>query len=469
MFLFYAFLRKGIAGHQYGGYSDATAFPLTFNHAGTHTVNILEKAQTGPVVSIRVEIPEKELEPHFEKAYQKARKTLNLDGFRPGKVPMSIVKKRYGEAIRYEALEDIIQKVYPDVLEETELRPLTPGDIKESNYQPGESLTFTVSVEIPPDFELADWRNLSFTEDRIEVTEQDIDRHLDHLRKDNAIISERLEDEGAENGDRVTADFQEVDEQGTVVIGSKQEDIHLTLGEGMIDKQAEEALLGIRPGETRRVTITEKHVDEASGEEHTHTIDFNVTAKTVENVELPELDDDFATMVDDSLETFDQLKEKVRDDLKQFGEYQAKQTTANRIMDALVRAHEFDVPPSLLEETIQRMVESRHEESGNMIPKEQIREQVKDTAKNQLKWYFIRDRLLDDLDLEVTDEDVDEALQKRADASGMDLESLKFMFGSGERRDQLERELLDSKLMDALHDGMQKEEQVVEFSSLFAR
>ena len=158
----------------------------------------------------------------------------------------------------------------------------------------------------------------------------------------------------------------------------------------------------------------------------------------------------------------DDLRAAVRKDIEAYAKYHVDQRMADTILNTIVDAHDFALPPTLLEETLGRMLERQKEESQNMVPEDTLRENLKPYAERQLKWFFLEQKLIEAIGVEVTDEDIEKHLEIRAQqVPDTDLESLKLMFKAGERREMLANEIVKGKLMDELRNGMKLVEEKV--------
>jgi trigger factor len=429
-------------------------------------VKVGKPTREGVIAKFKVEMTAEELEPHFEKAFKKTAKTIKLDGFRAGKVPVSVVKKRFGDAVRAEAIDDILQETYAKALPETDLRPLTPAKIEDVDFDPEKHLNFVCVVELAPEVVADKWQKLEIEKEVPKITDEDIDRHLDSLRREKAIVTDRPEGEAAEMNDRLKADVQEVDGDGVPVIGRKSEGMNVEIGSGVLGKGSDEQLVGIKVGETRRVMI-KRMKTEKDGSQNEVDLGWDVTPTSIEKVELPEMDADFAGQINEEFKSFDDLKEDVKKQLENFANFQAEQRVAGRMIDAVVDAHEFEVPPTIVEQTLEEMIKSRKEETGGMIPEDTLRESMKPVAERQIKWFFLRQQMIKDLELKATDEEIDKHIENYASKNeGVDLESLKTMFKAPDKREQLTDEIIQGKLMDAIKEGVKFKDKEVEFNAI---
>ena len=417
----------------------------------------------GILVKFRVELDADEIKPHIEEAFKKAQKDAKLDGFRKGKVPMAVIEKRFGTSLKADAAEEIIKETFPKALQEAKVDPVAPGNVEEVDYDPEKHLKFTAVVEVEPEFEADKWKGLSVEKEMPQVTDNDIDLHLNGMRRERAIISDRTEGEAAEMGDRVTADLQELDEGGLPIIGHVHKDAVFELGQDALGHGSDELIVGVVVGESRNVK-THRHVHDEQGNPATEDVQWQVNVKKLEKIELPELDDAFAQSVDEKFETMQALRDDVRQQLENYATYQADQRLEGRLVEAIVDAHEFEVPPSLVEDTIGRLYEEQPENVRNGMDEKVLREQLKPYAERQLRWYFLRSKLIDDLKLEATNEDIDKHIEEYAERTeGANIKDLKLMFGGGENRQRLADEIVGRKLIDALKQGVKLKEKKVDF------
>lgn len=431
-------------------------------------MTILEQTQDGAIVKLKVEIPEEDLQPHFEKAFRELQKTLTIDGFRKGKVPFSIVKKRYGESVRWDAIDSFIKDTYPEILDKSGLRPITPGDIQDPAYEPGGPLTFTVVFELFPEVEIGDWKKMTVMKEKALITDADVDNYLETMRRHKAVISHRPDDEGAADMDRLTIDIQEVDAAGTVIVGHRRDDLKIDIGRGMLGENTDEQLIGVKKGEARTIKSKRQRIDD-NGKEFTEDFGWVITVNSIEKVDLPELDADFATQVNPDFQSIDDLRKNVSSELEGYAAYIVNQRFADRLIDKIVEETPFDIPPSLLAETLEHMVQRHRQESEDLVSEDVLRKSLAEQAEKQLRWNFIKEKLIEDLELKATDEEVEKQLELRAEHSTDDLESLRLMFKSGEKREMLEREIIESKLMEVLANGVQVDERPVELMTLIGK
>ncbi|MBZ0263224.1 trigger factor [bacterium] len=452
-------------------------------------MNILEQKTENGIGEIKVELTWEELEKEFEKGYRKKQKNVEMPGFRKGKVPLSMVKKQYAEVVQAETIDSMINSSYPEMLEETGLRPVAPGEIKDIQYFDGERVEYVAVVELKPEFELADWQSEKLQRDIPEISDEQVTLQLEQIRKDKAIVRERDKDENAVAEDILTVDIQKLDESGVPIIGDKHEDARIPLNENILGENTDTQLIGVKLGETRKITSTEESTDE-QGNPVVGKIGWEILVKKIEEISLPDLDDDLAVQVSEEFKTLDDLKSGVKKSLQDQAQYMANQRLSNRMIDKMIELHDFPLPPTLMAETLERLIDSHKQQNEqdhhhhdhdhdhdhdhehhhhHNNDHAALEKEYAPVAEKQLKWYFIRDKLIKLNNLQPTEEAIDEEIQKYADRSGRELEQLKLIFKQGEMRENLEREILDGKVMELLRNGFKYDDRTTTLDELYSQ
>ncbi len=420
----------------------------------------------GVIAKFTVQLTLKEITPTIEEAFKDAKANVKLDGFRPGKIPMAVLKKRFGNAIHAEALEKIFKDVYPKAIAKTDLQPLTPANIEDVDFDPEKHLKFTAVVEMAPEFEADNWKGVEIDREIVKITDEDVARHIESLRNDKAIVSECPEDGAAEMNDRLKANVQELDGKGEKKEGRYSEGMGVNLGMSVLGKGTDDQLVGVKVGETRTLK-TERTSTDKDGQESIVKFGWEVEVINIEKVDVPEFNDDFAVSVNEKYENTEDMTKDVRSQLDNFAKYQVDQRMAGRLLDAVIDAHEFEVPPTLVEQTLEELVESKFKESGSMIPKDSLRDNLKDIAERQIRWFFLRSKLIDTMEIKASDEDVEKQITSYAEKTeGVDIKMLTEMFKEEERRQQLVDEIIQGKLMEELKENAKINEKEVDFVSV---
>ena len=318
----------------------------------TVTVETLEKLER----RITLNLSAQEIGQEVDNRLKRLSRTVKADGFRPGKVPMSVVAQRYGYSVQYEVVNDKVGKAFSDAAAEAKLRVAGTPRIAQKDEAPEGHLAFDATFEVYPEVRLGDLSALEVDRIATEVTEAAVDRTIDILRKQRRTFAQRPASEGAAETDRVTIDFEgKID--GEPFAGGKAEAFQFIIGEGQMLEQFDLAVRGMRVGESKTFPLqfpADYQGQDVAGKE----ADFLVTMKKIEAAHLPEVDDPFAKALGIKEGTVEALRSDVRKNLEREVKFRLMSRNKAAVMDALVKSAELDVPKSLVDSETERMVES---------------------------------------------------------------------------------------------------------------
>lgn len=331
-------------------------------------MEVTETRSDGLSREFRVLIPASDLDTRLTEKLEGMKDQVHLKGFRPGKAPVSFLKKTYGKSLMGEIVQQAVNEGSRQALDERELRPAREPKLDfeqemEDVISGKADLAFTMSVEVMPEFELADMSGLKVERPVAEVEDEDVDDALKRLAEQNQSYSPKPEGEAAAEGDRLTIDFKG-DIGGEPFEGGAAEDQHLVLGSGQFIPGFEDQLMGAKAGEERDVNITfpeDYGAKELAGKE----AHFAVTVKEVAAPDEISIDDDLATRM--GFENLAQLKDAVRGRLKEDFAARSRVHLKRAILDALDEAHDFELPPGMVDsefEQIWHQVEHEMEHHG---------------------------------------------------------------------------------------------------------
>lgn len=315
------------------------------------TVETLEKLER----KITLTLPVGAIQSEVEARLKKIARTTKMDGFRPGKVPMNVVTQRYGYSVHYEVMNEKVGEAFANAANEAQLRVAGQPRITESEASPEGEMAFDAVFEVYPEVKIGDLTTAEVAKITAEVTDSAIDKTLDILRKQRRTFAQRAQDAAAQDGDRVTVDFEgKID--GEVFAGGKAEDFQFIVGDGQMLKEFEDATRGMKSGESKTFQLAfpaDYHGKDVAGK----TADFLVTLKKVEAAQLPEVNEALAK----SLGIADATVEGLRADIKKNLEREVKSRLLARnkqaVMDALVAKAELDLPNTSVQAEISRLLE----------------------------------------------------------------------------------------------------------------
>ena len=304
---------------------------------------------------IEIIVPNEELQPHFEKAYREEAKNITLPGFRRGKVPVQIIKKRFGREIEYQVIEKLSNEFFRQAIEERDIKPIGQPVLHDLDFKPGEPLTIKVAYDTEPDVVAKDYKGLQLERLSHEVTDEEVDDELQRIRKSRRHLEE-VEKADDENF-LVTIDIQMLDDDGNPVPGQRNENMKVELDDEDMNRDLVAELMNMKAGEEKDVELTHAHGD------HEHTEKAHVKVLRVERVTLPEMDDDFVKEYSgNDISTVKELREKIHDRLVEIWANRYKQQLENDLVGEIVKRNTFAVPQSIVDGIIDDWVKQVQEQ-----------------------------------------------------------------------------------------------------------
>ncbi len=296
------------------------------------------------------------IQSEVESRLKRLARTVKADGFRPGKVPMSVVAQRYGYSVHYEVMNDKVGQVFNEAVNEAKLRVAGSPKITEKDGAPEGQVAFDATFEVYPEVKLGDIGTAEVERVSTEVTEAAIDKTLDILRKQRRTFQQRAAAEGAAEGDRVTIDFEgKID--GVPFEGGKAEAFQFIIGEGQMLEQFDAAVRGMKAGESKTFPLqfpADYHGKDVAGKE----ADFLVTLKKIEAQHLPEVNEALAKSLGIKDGTVEALRADIKRNLEREVKFRVLARNKASVMDALIKVAELDVPKALVSGEVERMTES---------------------------------------------------------------------------------------------------------------
>lgn len=413
------------------------------------------------------EVSAEQFEEALDQAFKKVVKDIEVPGFRKGKVPRIIFEKRFGvEALYQDAIDIVLPNAYVEAIEETKIEPVDQPSIDIEEIERGKNLVFTAEVTVKPEVKLGEYKGLKVEAQDVTVTDEDVEEEI--KREQERFAELIVKEEGTvEEGDTVVIDFEGFIDD-VAFEGGKGENHSLEIGSGQFIPGFEEQLVGKASGEETDVHVTfpeEYHAEDLAGKEAT----FKVKIHEIKVKELPELDDEFAKDVDDEVETLDELKAKKKEQLEAQKKQDAENQTKNTLIQKAVENAEADIPEAMIHKEVDRMMnelEQNLQMQGMTIDmyyqfsgqdEAALREQMKEDAKKRVMTSLTLEAIAQTEEIEVSDEDVANEMEKMADMYGVEKDQIEQMLGGNTT--MLKDELKIQKAIDFLVDQSETIEQ----------
>ncbi|WP_213954220.1 MULTISPECIES: trigger factor [unclassified Variovorax] len=322
----------------------------------TVTVETLEKLER----KITLTLPVGSIQNEVDSRLKKLARTVKMDGFRPGKVPMNVVAQRYGYSVHYEVMNDKVGEAFSQAANEAKLRVAGQPRITEKEEAPEGQLAFDAVFEVFPEVKINDLSGATIERLTADVSDEAIDKTLDILRKQRRTFAQRALDAQAQDTDRVTVDFEgKID--GETFQGGKAEDFQFIIGEGQMLKEFEDAVRGLKNGDSRTFPLSfpvDYHGKDVAGKQ----ADFMVTVKKIESTNLPEVNEQLAKSLGIAEATVEGLRADIKRNLEREVKFRLLSKNKTAVMDALIANAELDLPKASVQQEVQRMVEGARAE-----------------------------------------------------------------------------------------------------------
>jgi trigger factor len=403
-------------------------------------IQITPKKSDGVERLLQIEVPAETVRDAQEKTARRYASKVRIAGFRPGKAPAHVVLKRYGDAIRQEAVESIVQEAYKQVVEQEKLKLAAQPHVHDLKFGEGQPLSFELHLEIRPEVELARVSGFRVVRSERSISDQDVREQIDQIREQKAAWMP-VEERPIE-GDMVTVVLATADESGEMPEGRE---FRLVLGGGQAIAGIEELIMETAVGGTseRPVRWPDDFPDEA---QRSKTKPVRVTVKDVKRKSLPALDDAFAGEIGD-FENLDALKKAVRDDLEASAKREADADVRSKLLDEIIGANQFDVPPSWIAQLVEAYGQAYQVPEGE---KEKFSTQFRPMAERQVRRDLVIETIAEREKLVATEADIDDRVVELARKAGKEPGKVYSDLQQAGRLKELERGLTEDKVFNWL-------------------
>ena len=424
---------------------------------------------TGPLErSVTVDVPEERISSAVEERLQSMTRTSKIQGFRPGKAPLRVIKQRYGPQVRREVVEKLVSSSFYEAVSKEDLKPVGAPLIDPLREEVGAGLSYTATFEVMPEFELKPVEDMEIEKPACPITDADVGEMIERLRRQrrNFQVVERA----AQEGDRINVNYQgRVDGEASENLGSENTDIEI--GEKMYIEGLEEGLIGATAGESLKLNLTfpeNYNNEELAGKPVVFEMQVNHVAEAV----LPELDAEFFKAFgvhDDDEEKF---RQEIRQHMEREVEVAARTRFRDSIMQALYEANEIDVPNALVNAEFQRMQEmfvndmKQRGISSEVFSKVADSAELKSTARRQVALQLLTAQIISSQNLRANPEKVREIIEKRAQSYEDSSTLVNWYYNDKQRLAEIESLALEDEVINWISTRSKVKELAVSFDEL---
>ena len=379
-----------------------------------------------------------EIKDSFINEFNKVKSNHTPNGGRKGKVfgrDLELFKKNYGTAIEANFAEKSLNEYYQKAIQEKKLNPINQAEVSNLEFSEGNSLEFTLSFEIVPEIKLPNYeKKFKIKMIKYKSSQEDVDHALEEVRQQHSNL--RTVDDGAKSGNFIMGDFQELDDSDFPIIGKKLEKQYIKLGIGAFTGATEKELMGAKPNDKRKITVDYGEGKKSKYELHVHKVEEQL---------LPELNDELAKTVSPDLKKLSDLKKKLKDNIQKSIDDDYEKRKREELINYFVEKTKLQAPESMVSRYLDKFIEEQMKKNNN-LDKEKLREESKSIAEFNVKWFIIKDSILEKSKVSVTDNDLDKEIKKIIDEGTDDKKKILDFFAAPQNRESLHSNLINEKL-----------------------
>jgi trigger factor len=432
------------------------------------TVETLDKLErkmtlTLPLAAVQAEV---------DARLKKLARSVKMDGFRPGKVPLNVVAQRYGYSVQYEVVNDKIGEAFANAVGEAQLRVAGQPRISEKEGAPEGELAFDAVFEVYPQVKIGDLCAAEVEKITTEVSEEAVDRTLDILRKQRRTFAQRAHDAAAQDGDRVTVDFEgKID--GEPFEGGRAEGFQFLIGEGQMLKEFEDAVRGMKVGESKTFPLAfpaDYHGQDVAGK----TADFLVTVKKIEAAHLPEVNEAFAKSLGIEDGSVAGLREDIRKNLEREVKFRLQARNKRAVMDTLLSVAELDLPNASVKAEIDRLAEGARAELKQRGVKDADKAPIPDDifrpqAERRVRLGLVVAELVNANNLHATPEQVRAHVEELASSYEQPADVVRWYYSEPRRMADVEAIVIENNVTEFVLSKVKVKERSIGFDELMGQ
>ena len=393
-----------------------------------------------------------EVKTDIETEVRKQTKNIQLSGFRKGKVPLSLLKKMYGDALEHEASEKVANNQFWEIAKEKHLHPIGQPALTEIKLNPGADLFFKVKYEVMPKLEVKDYTGLEIEIPSYEITDDDVESEIKYIL--NANRTTEKADVVESNQYILDVEVSRIDDDGIVFPNTKPETLQIDLTNEQVQKEIVDNSKDKKVGDTFTFTFTDERViknDKGEEENIKEKYIYSALIKDIKKILMPELNEELIKKVTkDKVSNEADLKSEIRKDIQKYYDQRNDEMTQDKLISSIIKNNDFTPPSTLvtnvLEDLVKNEVEAAKKEGYKNIDKNEASNRLRKSAEFNVKWFLIKDAIEKKENISITDEELNELATKDAEKTGIAVDKLINYYKSSNYGEKV----VDKKLLDFL-------------------
>ena len=406
---------------------------------------------------VTIAVPWEDLESAFEAHMRRFTKKVRMPGFRKGKVPRKVVVQNFGMELEAEFAQDSIEMHYSEALQEHKIVPVNQAKIEDLQFSRGTTLSFKATVEVEPQVKLPKYNRKMKVKKNIYVPDDaDVDAYIEEVRRQFAEL--KTVEEGSGDGHLLLVDMQEMDTSGVPIIGKKVEDRYIKVGDGVFGGDNLSRLTDLKVGDTAMV---ETETTKEGG-----LTKYKLTVKNVQEEIFPEMDEEFIKKLDNEATDETSFRENVLKRIQERLDRDAEGQLNEAIIDYFLQSTDLEPPPSMVDNYIENSIEQAKSNNGETFDEDKYRNEARPSVVRSIKWYLIRKALVNGEELSVSDEEVNEHIEKILESAEDEKGKIRRYYKKSSNKERLRDDLLDRSLFETLKEYAKISEVIISTSDL---
>ena len=415
-------------------------------------MELSEKEISSSEKEIEITLGYEEVKNDIESEVKKQSKNIQIPGFRKGKVPMTILKKRFGDTLEYEASEKVANTRFWKIADEKELKPIGQPTITDFNFKPGEDLRFKVKYEIVPEIEAKNYTNQKIEVPDFKIKDDEIEKEIDYIIQSNRTL-EDADVVGTDRNYLLDVILFRLNENGEKE-NKKGEKIEIDLSKEGVNKEIIENAKNKKTGDSFSFGFDDERTvknDKGEDEKVKEHFDYEVEIKGIKKIILPELNDELVKKVTkEKVSKVEDFREDIQKDIQSYYAQQSEEILKGKLITKIIKNNDFNPPTTLvnniLDQIVKNEIEHQKKHGVNNPDINALKERYQKTAENDVKWFLLKDDIIKKENISISDEELKELAEKDAEKTGISVEKLLNYYKNSGQNERL----LDKKLFDFL-------------------
>jgi trigger factor len=411
--------------------------------------NVIEINSSEKEVEIKLQY--EEIKKDIDDEVRKQVKSIQVPGFRKGKVPLPMIKKMYGDALEYEASEKIANSFFWKIADEKQLKPIGQPSLTDLKFEPEKDLTFKVKYETIPTLNVTGYKNLSFDIPEYIVSDEEIEKEISYILDSNKTLADADIVEGKQYV--IDSEIILTEKDGEAVSDSKPEKMQIDLSAPGIAQEIIDNANGKKVGESFSFTFKDEHkhkLEDGTEEIHNQSYAYLVNIIGIKKVVLPELNEELIKKVtNDKATTEDGLRDVIKNDIQNYYNQQVEEITRVKLVSEIIKNNDFNPPQTLVKNILDEYVKNDEEQAKKSkypFNKEEAKTRLLKSAETEVKWYLIKNEIQKLENISITDDDIKELAEKDSEKTGIAVDKLINFYKSSNQTEKT----LDNKLFEFL-------------------